>query len=231
MWAQSWHRISPQTLSPLTHTHPGSTHPVPVAVAAATPAHPTAIMQQSPPQARRGTALLLLLALVGLGSLHAFVVPAPSASSSSSSSTLTKHAPRALVRGKVSAELNLLFNYLSFPLSWSALALVLLPSLRSSFLRMAPTHAPTSSPPPFPPSLPPPVPPPQPLFNGGSENQMMEDGQTVSSLMAEYNAVRREEGREGRREERGRERGSWGRGWRKVLMACSLFNSCFPTPS
>lgn len=28
----------------------------------------------------------------------------------------------------------------------------------------------------------------KPLFNGGSENQMMEDGQTVSSLMAEYNA-------------------------------------------
>ncbi|KAM3573605.1 hypothetical protein VYU27_004396 [Nannochloropsis oceanica] len=80
-------------------------------------------MQQLPPQARRGAALLLLLALVGFGSLHAFVPTTPS----SSSSTLMKHAPRALVRGK-------------------------------------------------------------PLFNGGSENQMMEDGQTVSSLMAEYNA-------------------------------------------
>ena len=40
-----------------------------------------------------------------------------------------------------------------------------------------------------PPTHPPPKPQaPTHLFNGGSENQMMEDGQTVSSLMEEYNA-------------------------------------------
>jgi len=172
---------APRSRSSSTHTH-------------------TAMMHQSPPQARRGVVLLLLLlALVGLGSLHAFIAPAPS-SSSSSSSTLTKHA-----RGKVSAAV----YPLSFPLQ-ASVPLVLLCFLfiseslssvevdESSLSPRAHTHPPSL--PPSPPSLL------QPLFNGGSENQMMEDGQTVSSLMAEYNAVRREGGREGGRGRRGQRR-------------------------